>query len=164
MPLSLRLGLRLEAGNRESPRKSPLQRMLEVHSVFRSRLQHSRLCSRRHFPAVHPNDWSSNEQHQEKRRKKPSVSPFPPQNTSTRPNSEPNGGGSSPEEPVNSGPTKNESMAIQLNLFSTSGRAFKVDPRLRFLCSLNHGSGNGGCATLYGVISQSGGPRWIMQR
>lgn len=80
------------------------------------------------------------------------------------PNSEPNGGSSSPEEPVNSGPTKNESMEIQLNLSSTSGRAFKVDPRLRFLCSLNQGSGNGSSAALYGVISQNGGSGWIMQR
>ena len=164
MPRSLRLDLRLEPGSRESPRTSPLQRMLEVHYVFRSRLQHSRLCSRRHFPAMHPNDWSSNEQHQEKRRKEPPVSRFRPKIHLRAPNSEPNEGGSSPEEPVNSGPTKNESMESQLNLSSTSGRAFKVDPRLRFLCSLNQGSGNGGCATLYGVISQNGGPRWIMQR
>lgn len=81
-----------------------------------------------------------------------------------QPNPEPDGGGSSQEQPANSGPTKNESMESPLNLSSTNGRVFNVDRRLSFPCSLNQDSGNGSCATSYGVISQNGGPRWIMQR
>ena len=82
MPLSLRLGLgwNLET---ENPRERALCSACWRYIPF-SVLAFSipDIAPDEHFPAVHPNDWSSNEQHQEKRRKEPPFSSFPPQNTS----------------------------------------------------------------------------------
>lgn len=79
---------------------------------------------------MHPNDWSSNEQHQEKRVKNHLSPRFRHKIHICQPNSEAEGAGSSQEEPANSVPTKNESMESPLNLSSTSGQAFRNDTSL----------------------------------
>lgn len=55
---------------------------------------------------------------------------FRPKIHLSQPNAEPDGRGSSQEEPVNPGLTKNASMESPLYLSSTSGRAFRIDASL----------------------------------
>lgn len=68
------------------------------------------------------------------------------------------------ERPASSGTTKNESIESLRDLSLAGRRALGIGRCLRLMGNSNQGSGNGTCATSYGVISQIGGSKWIMQR
>jgi hypothetical protein len=102
--------------------------MLEVHSVFPFSPSAFQTLLQTTFSSCAPRTTGAQMSNIKKSDVKNHLSPrFSFTIHLHQPNSQPDVGGSSPERPGNSSPTKNESIESPLNLSSTSGRAFRND-------------------------------------